>query len=403
MLELTGQREDVGGYYRQKFEMARKAWDVWKQYLEEKEERRRAGREKALRRKMMGYDEFNNNWRGPSWADKGACGHFVCMAHSVFALFRSHRFFRSPFPLLPPATGADGNSRGGPGWDRQGTAAATPDRWDFGGRRRGDDYDDDGDEADDAEGGGGRGRSRGDDELENKFLDQLMQDLDGPGAAKAAAARRSNDARSQQRQEATLADEEIDALMRSKPMRAPGQIAQSRRRRGLAGEDDEDGRGGSTLSDEEQKELDVWLGMISTGKGDAAAGASRGASPPSSSSAAAPVGMGGQSRAKPAGGRQQQQQQQKQQFALDPEEEQELNDWLSRFDADYAEGADGLSVSKKRQQQSPPVPKGACVHACMSAASSTVDSARESGHSFTAKGSNIVIHTLSPPIHRRRR
>jgi hypothetical protein len=28
MLELTGQREDTGGYYRQKFEMAQKAWEV---------------------------------------------------------------------------------------------------------------------------------------------------------------------------------------------------------------------------------------------------------------------------------------------------------------------------------------------------------------------------------------
>lgn len=28
MLELTGQREDTGGYYRQKFDMAKKAWEV---------------------------------------------------------------------------------------------------------------------------------------------------------------------------------------------------------------------------------------------------------------------------------------------------------------------------------------------------------------------------------------
>ena len=28
MLELTGQREDQGGYYRKKFEMAKKAWEV---------------------------------------------------------------------------------------------------------------------------------------------------------------------------------------------------------------------------------------------------------------------------------------------------------------------------------------------------------------------------------------
>eukprot|EP00624_Nannochloropsis_granulata_P004964 evm.model.NODE_35146_length_38824_cov_40.990341.11 len=67
MLELTGQKEDVGGYYQEKFENAKKAWECWKNYLEEKEERKKAGRERALRRKAMGFDEHNDNWKGPSW------------------------------------------------------------------------------------------------------------------------------------------------------------------------------------------------------------------------------------------------------------------------------------------------------------------------------------------------
>lgn len=36
---------------------------IWKEHLEEKDERRRKSREKAARRKTMGYDEFDDSWK----------------------------------------------------------------------------------------------------------------------------------------------------------------------------------------------------------------------------------------------------------------------------------------------------------------------------------------------------
>ncbi|EWM25649.1 DNA-binding SAP [Nannochloropsis gaditana] len=311
MLELTGQKEDVDGYYREKFENAKKAWEAWKNYLEEKDARRKAGRERAMRRKAMGYDEHNDNWKGPSWVE-GREG---------------------------------GREGGGRGWDRQGTGVE--DKWvpraERGGR--GDEEEEEGE----------------DKELENHFLDRLMFDLDKtPGAGRRGGREGGREGEKERGRgigrESTLGDDELDALIQSSPVSTPPEVAQ--RRGGVEQEGRVGGRGrgggagggagGGTLSEEEQKELDVWLGMISSGRGTSASSSPSAlslfkgpASLPSSSFTPSP-GMGGQPRPKPPSGAK------GKDFSLDPEEEKELNEWLNRFDADYKEGADGLRVEKTK-------------------------------------------------------
>ncbi|KAM3570887.1 hypothetical protein VYU27_007062 [Nannochloropsis oceanica] len=305
MLELTGQKEDVGGYYKEKFENAKKAWECWKNYLEEKEDRRKAGRERALRRKAMGYDEHNDNWKGPSWQEGGREG---------------------------------GREGGGRGWDRGGVGLE--EKWVPRGARRGQDE---------------RGEEdREDKELEDRFLDQLMFDLDGtPGSRGAkrvgAEGGRAGGREGRGRGESTLGDDELEALIHSSPVSAPPVVTNRRGgegsgevgRSGEAGAKQGAGEGMGTLSEAEQKELDVWLGMISSGKAATSSSSPRTPAAPAAPTSTLP-GMGGQARAKPPSGAR------GKEFTLDPEEEKELNEWLSRFDADYKEGADGLKVEKKK-------------------------------------------------------
>ena len=304
---------------------------MWKQHLEEKEERKQKGRERALRRSTLGYDEFNDKWGSP----KGARGE--ARDREWDPKKREEKAFREDLF----GWGSDFAKSEGPGEVRR--TRGDGDSWDFSTSSGGGGGDDwglgSGDRVVDRGVGGQAAAAPKAEDLESSFLDRLMRDLDGPLADSGPSPSFSSSSRPVPAKPAAPQrkvwdegdDAELEAIFGSGPNPATtrgstepaawgGEAPLARREKRGRGEG---GAGTGTLSEAEQRELDQWLNNI-TGQEEKARPSSKSYQPSTS------PGMGGKAGGVKKAG-----------FTLDPEEEMELNAWLSRFDAEYSEGKDG--------------------------------------------------------------